>query len=332
MALFSNYPGGFAAGVTIRGVPLVQTHPGKAFWVDNSSLGSGDSFKSGSDANKGTYDAPFSTLTGALAQARANKGDIIFIKPGHAESITAAGGIVLSKAGVAIIGLGAGSNRPTFTFTTANTATITVTAVNVLVSNILFIGGFLNVATCFAIANAQVATDFTVDSCEFRDSSTILNFVKIVNVGTTANIADGLTFTNNKIYGKATTPAAGTTAVVVASDTARVTINGNFIVHDIKLDDTPILFEGGALNHTGLSIGGNNCYRASVSCASTGHLIGSSSTASTGHVYDNYVKTLDVAAMLISPTATKLGFTQNFLSGTADTSGINIPAADSDAS
>ncbi len=332
MALFSNYPGGFAAGITIRGVPLVQTHPGKVFWVDNSSLGNGDTFKSGSNGNKGTYDAPFATIAGAITAARANKGDIIFVKPGHAESVTAAAGIVLSKAGVAIVGLGAGSNRPTITFTTANTATITVTANNVTVSNMLFVGGFLNVATCFDIANAQVATDFVVDSCEFRDSSAILNFVKIVRVGTTANIADGLTFTNNKVYGKASSPAAGTTAVVVASDTARMTINGNFIVHDVLLNDTPILLEGGALNHTGLSVGGNNVFRASTSCASSGHLIGSSSTACTGHVYDNYVKTADVAAMLISPTGTKLGFTQNFLSGTADTSGINIPAADSDGS
>ena len=327
----SKYPNGFKHGVSIRGVPLIQTHPGQVFWVSNSSVVPVNG-ATGSDSNDGTFDRPFATLAQAISSTTAGRGDVIFMKPGHAESVTAAAGIVLSKAGVAIIGLGVGAQRPTITFTTANTASITVTANDVSIQNVLFVGGFLNVATCFSIANAQVATDFTVDMCEFRDSSTVLNFVKIINVGTTANIADGLTFTRNKIFGKASSPAAGTTAVVTASDTARVTISDNIIVHDVLLNDTPILFEGGALNHTGFIVSGNNCFRASTSCASSGHLIGSSSTACTGHVFDNYVKTLDVAAMLIAPTGTKLGFTNNLLSGTADTSGILIPAADSDGS
>jgi hypothetical protein len=327
----ANYSGGFKAGVSIRGVPLLQTHPGKVFWVSNATTVLTNQ-KGGSNGNDGSFNAPFSTLAGALSNCVANRGDVIFIKPGHAESVIVASGITLDKAGVAIVGLGSGSARPTFTFTTANTATIALAASNVTINNILFVGGFLNVAKCFAVANAQVAKDFVVDSCEFRDSSGILNFVKIVSVGTTANIADGLTFTNNKVFGSATTPAAGTTAVVVASDTARVNLSNNIIVHDVKLEDTPALFEGGALNHTGLTIGGNKVFRANTTCSGTGHLIGSSSTASTGLVYDNYVVTADVAAMLIAPTGTKLGFTNNLLSGTADTSGILIPAADSDGS
>lgn len=331
MPQVNNFPAGFAAGITIRGMPLAVSHPGKVFWLSNATTLS-DRQIGGSDSNNGTFDKPFSTLMGAISACTAGRGDIIMVKPGHAESVTAAAGIILSKAGVAIIGMGAGGLRPTFTFTTANTATITVTANNVTVKNLLFVGGFLNVATCFSIANAQVANDFTVDGCEFRDSSTILNFVKIVNIGTTANIADGLQFTNNTIYGKASSPGTGTTAVVTASDTWRVTLAGNTIIHDVKLEDTPALFEGGALNHTGLTVAHNKVFRANTTCSGTGHLIGSSSTASTGHVYDNYVKTLDVAAMLIAPTGTKLGFTNNLLSGTADTSGILIPAADSDGS
>lgn len=327
----SNFTGGFKDGLTIRGKPIAVTHPGKVFWVSNASTLLYNQ-KGGSNSNDGSFNAPYSTISYAISQCVAGRGDIIAVKPGHAESVTAAAGIILSKAGIAIVGFGTGSNRPTITFTTANTATITVTANDVSVSNILFVGGFLNVATCFNIANAQVARDFTVENCEFRDSSGILNFVKIVNIGTTANIASGLWFCNNTIYGSATVPAAGTTAVTTASDTARVTLSNNTIIHDVKLEDTPALFEGGALNHTGLVIGKNVVFRANTTCSGTGHLIGSSSTASTGMVFDNYVKTLDVAAMLIAPTGTKLGFTNNLLSGTADTSGILIPAADSDGS
>jgi hypothetical protein len=327
----SNYPGGFKDGISIRGVPITQTHPGKVFWVSNSSALLPNQ-KAGSDGNDGSFNAPYSTISKAISQCTASRGDVIFVKPGHAESITAAAGLILSKAGIAIVGLGIGGTRPTITFTTADTATITVTASNVSVQNILFVGGYLNVATCFSIANAQVAKDFVVDNCEFRDSSTILNFVKIINVGTTANIADGLTFTRNKVFGKATTPGAGTTAVTLASDSARVDLSDNVIVHDVKLEDTPVLLEGGALNHTGLTVARNKCFRANTTCSGTGHLIGSSSTACSGHVYDNYVKTADVAAMLLIPTGTKLGFTNNLVSGTADVSGILIPAADSDGS
>ncbi len=327
----ANYPGGFKDGISIRGLPVQMTHPGKVIWVSNASTLLYNQ-KGGSNSNDGSFNAPYSTITRALSDVVANRGDVIMVKPGHAESVTAAAGIILSKAGVAIIGLGSGATRPTITFTTANTATITVTASNVSVSNILFVGGFLNVAKVFDIANAQVATDFTVQQCEFRDSSGILNFVKIVSIGTTANISDGLWFVKNTVYGKATTPAAGTTAVVTASAAARWNVSDNVIIHDVKLEDTPALIESGALDLTQLTVGKNVVFRANTTCSGTGHLMGSSSTACTGMVFDNYVKTLDVAAMLLIPTGTKLGFTNNLMSGTADTSGLLIPAADSDGS
>ena len=37
MTLASNYPNGFANGVTIRGVPITITNPGAVFWVSNST-------------------------------------------------------------------------------------------------------------------------------------------------------------------------------------------------------------------------------------------------------------------------------------------------------
>jgi hypothetical protein len=53
---------------------------------------------------------------------------MIFIKPGHAESVTSCNRAELQYRRRSIVGLGTGSNRPTFTFTTANTATIPVSA------------------------------------------------------------------------------------------------------------------------------------------------------------------------------------------------------------
>ena len=80
MPQINNFPGGFAAGLTVRGMPVAVTHPGKVFWVSNASTLS-DRQIGGSDGNAGTYDAPCSTITGALAKCTASRGDIIMVKP-----------------------------------------------------------------------------------------------------------------------------------------------------------------------------------------------------------------------------------------------------------
>ena len=325
----SNYPNGFLGGVTIRGVPLTMSNPGKVVWVASSGAVPGPGATGSSDSNPGTYTKPFASLAGALAssQVQASRGDLIVLKPGHAETITAAAGIVMSVAGITVVGLGAGSMRPTFTFTTANTATITVTANNVGFSNCLFVGGFLNVATCFSIANAQVANDFAVDSCEFIDSSTILNFVKCINIGTTSNIADGLQFTNNRVIGKAATPAAGTTAVVTASTTDRAIIKDNFVSHRVLLASTACLVATGATNLTNTIIKGNVTDRPNTT--SNGELLSTSGTAFLGTIIaDNYCGTLS-ANGLVAPVGTTAQFVNNYcmLIGAQDKSAALNPVA-----
>lgn len=323
----SNFPHGFQHGVTIRGIPLVVSHPGKVFWLSNSTA-LPDNARRGSDSNDGTYNSPFATLDYAVGRCTANRGDIIMVKPGHAETVSAAGAIALDVAGVAVVGLGYGSLRPTFTLDTANTAAITVAANNVTVHNCLFFANFLNIATCFSIANAQVARDFVLDSCEFRDSSVILNFVACVKVGTTANIADGLTLTNNKVFAAIlTTVPAGQTFLVTASIIDRLSVSRNTVIYPKTLADTATLIEAGALDLTNAVIDGNYTFRPATS--STGHLIGSSSTACSGFVSNNLVAHLDNSAGLIIPTGTKFSFFRNFsmITGAADKSALENPAA-----
>jgi calcineurin-like phosphoesterase len=121
MPIRSDFPAGFLNGVTLRGMPIVQAHPGEVFWVYNgTAVLKGQ--RGGSDQNKGTFNSPFSTLAGAVAQCVANRGDIIMVKPGHAETISSATALTMSIAGVAVVGLGNGTNRPKFTLDTANTA------------------------------------------------------------------------------------------------------------------------------------------------------------------------------------------------------------------
>lgn len=164
MALISNYNNGFAQGVIIRGVPLVQTHPGRVFWVGNSAtLLVGE--KTASNANKGGFLDPFSTLDYAVGKCKANRGDIIFVRPGHTTTVTAAGGLDLDIAGIAVIGLGSGSNRPTIDFTTATTADMDVDAANITMVNFLFTGGVDALAGPIDVN----AADFKLVNCEWRD-------------------------------------------------------------------------------------------------------------------------------------------------------------------
>lgn len=324
MPQINNFPGGFAAGLTIRGMPVAVTHPGKVFWLSNASTLS-DRQIGGSNSNKGTFDAPFSTLNGAVAACVASRGDIIMVKPGHTETVSSATTHVLDKAGVAVIGLGMGSLRPTFTFTTATTAAFTIQASNVTLSNLLFVANFADVVAAVNVANAQVARELTVDNCEFRDTSSILNFISAVKIGTTANIADGFTFTNNKVHGLGTT--AATSAVIVGSDTKRMNLSFNYVDYPI-LNDTAGLATLGALNHTNLLIKGNIVLRPNTS-STGGTLASSSSTACTGMVADNYVYHLDNSAGLLMATGTKLGFQNNYcmITAVADKSGLINPAA-----
>jgi hypothetical protein len=324
----ANYEGGFSDGITIRGLPISLTHPGKVFWVSNSSVQLPNQ-QGGSDSNKGTFNSPFSTISNAISNCVASRGDVIMVKPGHAESVSAAAGLILSKAGVAIIGMGVGSLRPTITLDTANTASITVTASNVAVKNILFKANFLNIATCFSIANAQVATDFTVDGCEFRDNSVILNFVNCVKVGTTANIADGLTLVNNRVNAAIlTTVPAGQCFLVLASIIDRLYVADNVVIYPKLLADTAGLITGGASDMTNSMIVRNRHFRPNTSTTG-GNMISSSSTACSGIIADNYDGHLDATTGAAFATGTKFSFFNNYsmVTGAADKSALINPVA-----
>src|SRR5882672_2768991 len=119
----ANFPQAFAQGVMLRGVPILQSNPGRVFW-----LGNGPAIQPGevpaSDSNRGTFYRPFSTLSGALAQCLGGNGDIILVKPGHAETISTATALNVNQSDVAIIGLGGGTSRPSWTLDTVIGSTV----------------------------------------------------------------------------------------------------------------------------------------------------------------------------------------------------------------
>ncbi len=328
MAGVSNFPGGFAQGVTIRGVPIAITHPGKAFWVSNSGVLSDNQIGS-SNANKGTFDQPFSTITGALAQVVANRGDVVFVKPGHAETVSAAAGIVLNKAGVAIIGLGSGSKRPTITMSAA-TSTITLAANDMSIQNFLFIGTAATtfVASVFVALTTVVANDFTVDSCEFRDLDATHGIKTVVlQGGTTANAMDGLYFTNNKVFRSLTSPPAANTAVILTAATNRIKFSGNTIVNLTANNNIALGLALGANVALNSEISGNRTTSQNTG-TTAGELFSGGGTESRGLVFDNYSAHL-AATGLLGPVLTKMGWIENYchVTGAVDASAKINPVA-----
>lgn len=315
----ANFPKGFSTGVTIRDVPVELTHPGRSWWVGNSAI-PGDGARGASNSNRGTFVSPFSTLDFAIGRCTASRGDVIFIKPGHAETVSSATALAFDKAGIAIIGLGQGALRPTFTFDTANTATIAVSVANVFVSNLLFVANFAAIASVFTLTTAK---DFHVDACEFRDTSSILNFVSIITTSTTTAANDGLTFTDNKVFGLGTT--AATTPLNVISTSDRITIEDNFISLAAVSNTSAVLYTA-TKDITRLMMARNKVYRPNTDTATGALLLNTSGTAGTGIICDNYAIHLDAAgAILVTATAT-YGLANNLTTGDVGTSAYVLPA------
>lgn len=320
---FSVFPNGFPNGLVLRGVPMLQTQPGNVYWVSNTTtLERGE--VAGSDGNPGTYQRPYATLQYALNQCTANKGDIVIIKPGYTQTIANATGLLFNKAGVAIIGLGAGSARPTFTFTTATTANIPVTAANMSIQNCLFVCNFAAVVSAFTATGTSTPTDFNIESCEFRDKSSSLNLLSLFTGNATANSCDGLRVVNCRISSLGTT--AATTAIILGATADRVTIVGNYGNWAV-LNDTPCMVNA-ASDVTNFDFGKNILNKPNTS-STGGSFLAITSTASTGQCYDNYMWQLDNTAGIWINTGTKLAFSQNFspITAAADKSGLINPVA-----
>lgn len=205
---FTNFPQGFAAGLSVRGMPLLQSQPGQVFFVGNSSVLNPQQ-RAGSDGNRGTFLDPFATLNFAVNTACViGRGDIVFVMSGHRETISSATILTLNTAGVAVIGLGSGNLRPTFTFTTATTANIPVTGANISIQNCLFLANFLSIASTFTALSASVTASIatTVMTVTVLGSGTVVPGTSVMGTGITPG-----TIVMNQLTG--TTGGVGTYTV-----------------------------------------------------------------------------------------------------------------------
>lgn len=311
MAL-TNFPQGVSSfGIPQLGAGDIPTSTGSFFFVDSNT---GSAFNDGKSST-----SPFATVQQAITACTANKGDVVVLMPGHAETVTATS-IAVNKAGITITGLGNARKRPIFTFGAA-AATITVSAANTTWSNCIFVANFLNVAAAFTVGAAK---DTRITNSLFEDTSSSLNFLSAVVTGSTNNDADGLTVLNNDFQGLATTQNA---FVSILANETRVNIQGND-VYKAATNNAGHFLTLSSKILTGAKIRRNTLVVVGATNATVGIFLTGSGTTSTGDVSYNLVTSLDTTTELIATAGTGLAYFENYYTGTADASGKLWPIVD----
>lgn len=200
-------------GVSVNGAPLL---PGggsipvapEYFFVSSVR---------GSNGNDGSMESPYSTIDYAVGQCTASVGSVIVALAGHVETVTAAAGLALDVAGITLVGLGNGRNRPQINFTTAVGASMRVSAANVSVRNVWFTGGIDALTNPIDVQ----AASFSLIDCEYTDVTG-----QCTDCVLTTAAADRMRIQNFR-YDGAT--AAGTNAGIAIVGGDRIVIDGLYI-------------------------------------------------------------------------------------------------------
>lgn len=319
----ANYPGGFKDGISIRGVPLVQTHPGKVFWVSNATTVLTNQ-KGGSNGNDGSFNAPFSTLDYAVGQCTAHRGDVIFVKPGHAETVSTATALALDVAGIAVVGLGSGTKRPTFTLDTATTATIGVTAANITLTNLVVSANFADIVSAFTLGAAKY---FALHQVDIVATATNMNFLHVIDTNATTDDAQGLSVTNCNWF----EPDAATLAfALVDGSNSRWNISDNVVVNGNATADTAAMFTiatGKVLTNL---VNLRNQVQVTGNAASTAGLwLTTDGTTNSGIVAYNNLKHLDATTEIWQTSNAGFGLFENRATAVTTAQGYLLPAIDS---
>ena len=319
MPAMSTYPNGFSDGVNIRGLPMHITNPGKVFWVYNgSALLPGQ--RGGSNGNKGTFNEPFSTVSYAISQCTASRGDVVFVKPGHAETFSAANGFDINVAGVSVIGLGTGTLKPAFTLS-ATASDVNISAANCTLMNVRFVPTASDIVRAIEVTSTNATIKY-VDVLDAGATNEILTVIKATS--TVDQNADGLWIEGCRAY-------SSSTAVLEFFE-----FNAN--INGLVFKENLIINAGTAAGCAIAGATGKNLLNAYIAFnksdnnATAGNLfIDSDSTASTGIAENNLIGHADVTTSHDNGL-TGMGFRlfANLSVSTGSLSGFVLPAIDVD--
>lgn len=285
-----------------------QSSTGNIWWVDSGATSGG-----ADAAGYGRSPAsPFLTLDYAIGKCTASNGDVIYVMPGHAESIVGASTLTLDVAGVKIIGLGSGLSIPTFTYTTAETATFNITAANCHVENLYlyanYTGGVAAGITVGALADGLVLKNIVME-----ESANTTEFLIGISIAAACHhvVIDGL-----KFFGVAGGTNSG--CIVFAGASNFSIVKNCYIYGD---------FSGAVIDATGAASTFITLLDNIVHNVDTGAGLTFSAHSGTTGICANLAAfgNLDTA----TPTGAAMAFFQSYVTNAAGAQGIYKPAQDS---
>ena len=138
-------------------------------------------------------DNPVASIDYALGLCTASAGDIIYLMPGHAETVgvTGAAGLTLDVAGVKIIGLGGRTTRPAILIDGFADTYISITGADTYFDNVTFKAGHADIAIACAVA----ADGVEFHNCSWEENVSTENFLICIDDGG-ANVTDRLVVEN----------------------------------------------------------------------------------------------------------------------------------------
>lgn len=227
----------FAQGAKVFGIDLFPGRElsGRRFFVDSTSNNKGDDADHGSTVN-----TPFATIAYAVAQALlgSNRGDVVYVLPGHTETVTTAGGITMNVDGVHLVCMGSGRDRAVVTLSGSVAASINISADNCVIENMVIDAtGIDSVGQGGSAAGAIEITgeDATVFNCEIIIATGSAQVKNAIGIATSANRCRIL---KNLIAG---TKTAGPNMAIELWGNGSLTVEGlkiidNYIVGDFATE------------------------------------------------------------------------------------------------
>lgn len=279
---------------------------GSVFYVDSNVTNEGDGT---------SWATAKDTLDEAVALCTANRGDVIKVAQGHAETIgSAADDVDLDVAGIKVSGAGEGTLAPTFTWSGAGydvAGAFAVGAANITIENIRFVAG---VSDINGIDVEAAAHNATFVNCTWpKPTTNSWEFLQAIEV---ADGANGLRVIGCEYYNDEAGAAAehfidagnGTAGPVGLQVVANI-IKGDFTVSAIWSDepcDEAFIASNTITNHTT----GQHCIEFTDS--------------GTGYIAYNVLAT-DTAGTTLDPGS--MSCSENYVSTGVDTTGILVPAS-----
>lgn len=306
----------FPNGVSSYGVPVLG---GSGFFTTGTPRFVSSTTVGSSDGNLGLDPTtPMATLDAAIGRTTANVGDVIFVMPNHAETVTGVAGIALDVAGLTVIGMGFGAQRPRFLMDGADSVTAAITVPDVTLSNMEFASGTSDTVTCFT----TTALNSWFDNIVFTDNASNENWLTVIKAtGSSDNDCDGLKVTGCSYK----TEDVGVLEMIeLTADVSGAVITDNLYLCGLATAAKIMLVTSGKTVQA-LYCAGNR-----VDTASTAGelLVEATTTNNTGMVINNAVSHLDVIGSHLMTGLDGVGHIENYSTGDVTLSGVIVPNID----